>query len=40
MGDTLYNVACGMTEGVDEAREAFIEQHTAFGRHLAQETTV
>ncbi|MGW0640440.1 hypothetical protein [Nocardia salmonicida] len=36
MGDTLYNVGCGMTEGVDKAREAFVEQRTELGRHLAQ----
>lgn len=36
MGDTLYNVSCGMTEGVDKAREAFVEQRTELGRHLAQ----
>jgi hypothetical protein len=35
MGDTVYYVACGMTEGVDKAREAFIEQRTELGRHLA-----
>ncbi|MFI6573938.1 RRQRL motif-containing zinc-binding protein, partial [Nocardia fluminea] len=36
MGDTLYNVSCGMTEGVDKAREAFVAQRTELGRHLAQ----
>ncbi|MFD4444385.1 RRQRL motif-containing zinc-binding protein [Nocardia sp. NPDC058519] len=36
MGDTLYNVSCGMTEGVDKAREAFIAQRTELGRHLVQ----
>ncbi|MGW5921670.1 hypothetical protein ACWFPY_22015 [Nocardia fluminea] len=40
MSDTFYNVASAMTGDVDKAREAFIEQHTAFGRHLGRKTTV
>jgi hypothetical protein len=36
MGDTLYNVASGMTQGVDKAREAFFTQRNELGRHLVQ----
>lgn len=36
MGDTLYTVGCGMTEGVDKAREEFLTQRTELGHRLAQ----
>ncbi|TCJ89979.1 RRQRL motif-containing zinc-binding protein [Nocardia alba] len=36
LGDTLFNVAYGMTEGVAQAREEFIAQRTEFGHHLVR----